>query len=357
MRTILYEEHVKLGAHIVDFHGWDLPLYYSQIITEHLAVRNNVGIFDVSHMGDIVVDGKDSELYLNHMLPSDITKLNAGECIYTAFLNHDGKIIDDCILYRVSEDRFLIVPNAAMKNRILSWMLENVSDYNITITDLSDEIGCIAVQGPRSQDLISTIGFDFPQQFRFVLNDFNHTNSITGKNDVLISGTGYTGEKGVEIIGPNLSILHIWKNLMKYIDEFNGKPCGLGSRDTLRMEKGMLLSGSDFNENRTPYEASISFIVSNQDNFIGKEKLVSKPIEIFRGFISTDNGIPRSGDKIQSDGLIVGNVTSGGYSPSMSKGIALGYINRKFSDIGKEVEIIHSNKKIGARISRPKMFP
>lgn len=357
MRTVLYDEHVKLGAHIVDFHGWDLPLYYSQIIPEHMAVRKNVGMFDVSHMGDVVVDGRDSEAYLNYMFPSDISKMNLGDCIYTAFLDKNGMIIDDCIVYKLTETRFLIVPNAATKDRVLMWMKENVSDYVVNIEDYSDQVGCIAVQGPKSEALLSSIVFNFPNQFKFILKEYDSHNLVTESNTLIISGTGYTGERGVEIIGPNKSILNVWRDLINHLSDFEGKPCGLGSRDTLRMEKGMLLSGTDFNEDRTPYEASISFIVNNHNDFIGKDALIQKPKEIFRGFISEDNGIPRSGDLVQVNGSVVGKITSGGYSPSLAKGIALGYIDRNFSAVDKEVYIIHSKRTIRAKISRPRMVP
>ncbi len=357
MKTPLYEEHVKLNAHIVDFHGWDMPLYYEQIITEHLAVRNAVGIFDVSHMGDILVSGKDAASFLDYLFPTAVSKLKENSCVYTSFLDDSGKMIDDCICYLIDKDRYLIIPNAATKDKVFSWMNSRKGKFSVNIADISSKYGCIAVQGPRSRDIASDLGFSFPEPFKWLSADWQSSNEITNTKSVIISGTGYTGEKGIEIIAESKAIVEIWKLLVDKLANYNGKPCGLGSRDTLRMEKGMLLSGTDFNEDRTPTESSISFIIDNSHNFIGKNKIDPKPKVIFRGIVMKEKGIPRTGDEVFIGDRKIGSLTSGGYSPSLSKGIGLGFMDRASAKLGQEIIVSHNGKKIRGVVVRPKMFP
>ncbi|MGP6239267.1 glycine cleavage system aminomethyltransferase GcvT [Cuniculiplasma sp. SKW4] len=348
MRTPLYDEHVKLNGKIVDFHGWDMPLYYDSIIKEHNFVRNGCGIFDVSHMGDIFIEGEGALKTLQYLLPTDVEKINNNDCVYTAFLNEEGNMIDDTIIYKFNNQKFLCVPNAATKDIILEHILKNNSG-NAKIMDRSGELGCIAVQGPLSGEIMEENGFSFPDFFKFY-----------EKDSFIISGTGYTGEKGCEIIAPNSDIIKIWRNLVNSLIKRNFGPCGLGSRDTLRMEKGMLLSGQDFNSDRTPYEASISFIVNSEKEYMGKEQLMkkTKPEFVFRGFISGDEKtIPRHLCNITKDDKIIGTVTSGSISPTLKKGIALGYIEKKYSKPDNNVQIIIRNSPHDFKVSKARMVP
>ncbi len=356
MRTPLFEEHVKLKAHIVDFHGWEMPLYYDQIIPEHMAVRKNVGIFDVSHMGDIIVTGKDSSSYLDGLFPTMVSKLSPGSCAYTAFTNEQGKMIDDCIVYRLSQEEYLIVPNAATKDKIYSWMKFNKGSFNINIDDISDKYGCIAVQGPKSQDLLMDCGLPQAEFFKWIKFEWkNHNRTL--KDMMIISGTGYTGESGVEIIADNQTIVEIWRVLAAKLEKYEGRACGLGARDTLRMEKGMLLSGTDFKSDRTPAEAAISFIIDNSHKYIGQENIDPRPKEIFRGIVLLERGIPRTGDEIFIGKRKIGTLTSGSYSPSLARGIGLGFIERSSIKIGQEVRVNHAGKSLRGMISKPRMFP
>ncbi len=348
MRTPLYNEHVKLNANIVDFHGWDMPLYYESIIKEHNYVRNGCGIFDVSHMGDIFIEGEGSTETLQFLLPTDVEKIKNGDCVYSAFLNERGNMVDDTIIYKFNDNKYLCVPNAATKDKILNHILKN-NKGNAKISDFSDKMGCIAVQGPESENVMKEIGFSFPEFFKFY-----------EKDNIIVSGTGYTGEKGCEIIASNEVIVEIWKKLITSLKKMGFGPCGLGSRDTLRMEKGMLLSGQDFNEDRNPFEASISFIVNSDHSYIGKETLMknTKPEFVFRGFISSDEKtIPRHGNKITVNGNETGIVTSGSISPTLKKGIALGYIKRENSKTGMDVDIIIRNSNHNFKVSKPRMVP
>ncbi len=360
MRTVLYESHVKLGARIVDFHGWDMPLEYGSILNEHMAVRKHAGIFDVSHMGDIVVKGKDSEAFLNHMLPSNISSLKDGDAMYSAFLNGSGFMIDDTIVYRMNDDSFFFVPNASTIDIIHNWVKKNSDGYDVEIKNVSDKISCIAVQGPQSIDIARKTDIEFPEFFKFSYSDSEYTNSITGTDSIIVSGTGYTGEKGFELIVPNENAVSVWNELHENITGMGGLPCGLGARDSLRMEKGMLLSGTDFNSDRTPYESSVSFIVDSSKDFIGKENLMKEKEEqkeIFRGFTLNTKMIPRSGNSIIYSGNKIGVVTSGTYSPVLGKSIALGYITKNTVKKGDSVEIEIRNRKFDASVGRPKIVP
>lgn len=349
MKTELFEEHKKLNAHIVDFHGWDMPLYYTSIITEYNYVRKAAGVFDVSHMGDIIISGKDSINFLEHILPSNISGMETGTCMYTAFLNHDGNIIDDTIIYRINSNEFLTVPNASTTGKIYEWMMVNSKNYEVKINNVSDKYSCLALQGPLSESISEKLNIKFQKSFTF-----------SGSLDTMIvSGTGYTGEKGIEIIIKNEEVVSLWNKILYELKQIKGGPCGLGARDTLRMEKGMLLSGQDFDNNRDPVECSISFIMSNKGDYIGKESIEKRNhTEIFRGFIVEDKGIPRHGNLLlDQNGNKIGLITSGTMSPTLGKGIALGFLNKNYGKSGSKVFISIREKNIPATVSRPKLVP
>ena len=360
MRTPLYQNHITMGAHMVDFHGWDMPLYYSSIMNEHMFVRKNVGFFDVSHMGDILIEGEDAIDFINYLIPTDISKLENDKCVYTAFLDQDGLIIDDTIFYRLSESKFFFVPNASTTPMVFSWINSLKQDFNVKISDLSADIACIAVQGPLSVKIAEDLNFHMPDPFAFNFSPTHSVNVLTNSNDMMVSGTGYTGERGFEIILPSKDSPDIWDRISKIADKLGGGPCGLGARDTLRMEKGMLLSGTDFNHDRDPFECSIGFIVNNGNDFVGKNNLIARKSsdrEIFRGFILKEKSIPRSGFEIYHNGEKVGRITSGTMSPILGKSIGLGFINKGNSKPGSEVEIVIRDKTIQAEVSRPKIVP
>ncbi len=358
-RTSLYDEHLKLNAKMIDFHGWNMPLEYTKIIDEHLAVRNNVGIFDISHMGDIVISGKNSNEFVDNLFPTKVSDLRTNECVYTSFLNDDAKMIDDTIIDRINQNKFFLIPNAANINKIFNWMNINKKNYDVEIIDYSDKISHIAIQGPKTEDVLNELGIKMPTQFRLLFEEINYNNPLIDDKKMIVSGTGYTGEKGVELIIPNEYAPELWEKIIKILPKYNGLPCGLGARDTLRMEKGMLLSGQDFNEDKTPYEASISFIINYDHNFIGKNKLIESKSNykiIFRGFKLNGKNIPRNGFKIYHNNEMVGNVTSGALSPILNCGIGLGYIKKSFMKSKESVFIDIRGKKIEAYVSKPKLL-
>ncbi len=359
MRTPLYDRHVALNAKIVDFHGWDMPLYYSGIINEHMAVRENFGYFDVSHMGDVIVEGKDSGRFLDHLLPTQVSRLEAGKAAYTAFLDESGNIIDDTIVYRLSADKFFFVPNASTTGEIVKWASSHSDGLDVTLRNVSSEIACIALQGPRATIAAQKIGIREPEPFTFYSQESGDRNSITGNREIIVSGTGYTGEKGMELIVPASEAEKYWIKLEGLTRELGGQPCGLGSRDTLRMEKGMLLSGTDFDHNRTPFEASVGFIVNEEHEFIGKESLLkskSSRNEIFRGFKVDGKAIPRSGFPLMAGGKRIGTVTSGSISPVLKIPIALGFLDKSYSKEGTAVKVRIRSEEYPATVSKPRII-
>ncbi|MFP3254822.1 MAG: glycine cleavage system aminomethyltransferase GcvT [Thermoplasmata archaeon] len=365
-KTPLYDEHVNLGAKMIEFAGFLMPLEYTGIIDEHLNVRKNVGIFDVSHMGDIVIEGKDSEKFLDYLLPTKVSSMQNLEAKYSAYLNEKGIMLDDTIVYKVNSEKFLLVPNAATAEKIYKWILDKSSGYNIKIYDRSLLYSSIAVQGPKAIKLMEKLTkYDYSKMKSFTF-DFITFMDIENRGDnfipygkIFVSRTGYTGEDGVELIFPNEYAVEIWQSLLDYGKEFGIKPCGLGARDTLRMEKGMLLSGTDFNMDRTPIEASISWIINYDHDFIGKEALLeikNKDHEIFRGFKMLEPGIPRHGYNIYKNENKIGIITSGTMSPSLKVGIGLGYV-KKDVKVGDIVLIDIRGKKMKAEVTKPKIHP
>lgn len=359
-RTVLYEKHVELNARMTEFSGWDMPLQYTRIMDEHMAVRRSAGIFDVSHMGDVVLEGKDVNSFVDYMFPTRASSIEQGKCLYTAFLDDNGCIMDDTIIYRLDDNKFFFVPNAGPTEEIVQWINDHRKGFDINIRNVSDHMASIALQGPGSEGVLKKMGLRLPDPFTFYETDLEYGNKITGKKGMIVSGTGYTGEKGVEFILPVQGAVNLWDRLMKLLSEIDGLPCGLGARDTLRMEKGMLLSGHDFNRNRTPYECSISFIMNEDHDFIGKEKVMENKEKShlrFRGFVLEEKGIPREECSINIDGEKVGEITSGTLSPVLNKGIGLGFIDKKFMKSGTEVFIEIRGKNFKSTVTRPKIVP
>ncbi len=355
MRTPLYDEHVKLNAKFVDFHGWEMPIQYTSIIEEHRQVRNKAGIFDVSHMGDIKIEGKDAQEFISYLLPSDLSKANTGKAVYSAYLNEDAKMIDDTIAYKINENKFLVIPNAATTDKIHKWIINNKKDYDVKISNLSEKLSCIALQGPLSSEIMKTIMPDAVNLDHFsFINAYNEFPDNDLKDVILIARTGYTGEDGFEFIIPNKYAAKLWNNLLSNKDV---KPIGLGARDTLRMEKGFLLSGQDFNEDRNPIEAGISWIINWDHEFIGKSKLEEEKDSVkerFRGVISTDKTIPRSGSTLKLNGEEIGKLTSGTFSPTLSRGIGLGYVKSDIK-LDTEVTIVTKNSDGKGIIKKPRL--
>jgi aminomethyltransferase len=368
-RTSLYNTHLEGGAKMVDFHGFELPIWYTSIQEEHLATRSSAGIFDVSHMGLFRFSGPSVLSWLSSISTQDYMKFEPGRCGYTHFLDEKGNIIDDMIFAVVSESEVLGVPNASMVSTMLEWFSKHLpSDSSITIDDISDQTSIIALQGPNSNEVIrSVLGINNVVK-RFNCKSIEENDlGITG----WIQGTGYTGESGVEIFINNKSAPLLWNKLLN-AKEFEVVPVGLGARDTLRLEKGYLLSGQDFlwpglklipdaelPENflsRNTAETNVPFGLSMDHDFIGKEFVQNSLHSGYKwqGLVCQERGpSPRPGHAVFSldESKIIGYVTSGGPSPSLNRtGIALAYING--ANIGQEVMIqVSARKMVKALIS------
>lgn len=338
----LSEIHSKSAAKMVEFGGWELPLWYTSITDEHLAVRNNVGIFDVSHMGEILVTGGESLQFVNYVTVNNVTKLSGHSCQYRTVCNERGGIKDDVLVYALGGKGFMIVTNAVNTEKILDWLRSSRSSFSVEIDDVTDSTMMLAVQGPSAQGTLQSITtFDLRGLRRFG----GELVQLAGE-EVLLSRTGYTGEDGFEIYMMDVTAndparaLKLWKAIIEAGTGFGIKPCGLGARDTLRLEAGLLLYGNDISEEITPLEAKIDFVVKYEKEFIGKKALVDqkeKGLGIARvGFQLTDRVVPRHGSPILKDGKRVGTVTSGTVSPLTRNAIGMGYIP---PGVGTELEV------------------
>jgi len=344
--TPLFDIHKFLGAHIVEFAGWEMPLYYSSIVEEHLAVRKNVGIFDVSHMGEIIVSGKDALEVMQKVQTNDLN-MAVKRCKYTHVLNDNGKIIDDMIVARTGENNFFCVPNASMVDRIFDIFKDDGKGKNVKIENKTVDYVCLAVQGPKSMEVLQKLTQHDMSRIKPFWGDYVDF----GKN-CFVTGTGYTGERGCEIFTDNDFGKIIWEKILEVGKEHGLKPCGLGCRDTLRLEKGYLLSGQDFHEDRTPLETNVAWVVKYNHDFTGKNFLLNQKEEKhdnFVGFI-TEKGIPRYGCKIKKNNETVGVVTSGTMSPSLRKGIGLGYVKSEYSNVSENLDIVIRDKNVKAEI-------
>jgi len=343
-RTPMAEDHEKLGGKMVDFHGWYLPIQYEGIVSEHINVREKVGIFDVSHMGNFRLLGKGCQSLLDRVLTNNYTTLSEGRLKYGHILREDGTIIDDMIAGKISEDEFYCVPNATMIDTDYQWFSKHSEDCEID--NVSDETAIIAVQGPKAQSTLQkVVDQDLSSKPFFSCLSLR----FKGIDDPIITWrSGYTGEDGFEIMVPYENALSVWRSVVEAGDEFGIKPIGLGARDTLRLEKGLLLSGQDFggpdSGPRTTLETHWSGKVALDwdHDFIGKEHLMAQKekggYDLFV-IMQTEQGVPREGMEILHDGKMVGKVTSGTMIPGIRKGMALGYLPADLAKPGTPIQI------------------
>jgi len=321
-QTPFYKQHVKAGAKLVDFAGWEMPLHYGSQIEEHHHVRQETGLFDVSHMGVVDVSGDDATYFLRYVLANDIQKLaEPGRALYTCMLNDQGGVIDDLLVYRLADDHYRIVVNAATRQKDFTWLEEQSELFDVAVNE-HPELTIIALQGPKAMHVASK-AFDSAtisrlealKPFRFIM-----------KGETLIARTGYTGEDGLEIISPAKSAVELWKQFVR-----NGaRPCGLGARDTLRLEAGLNLYGSDMDEATSPLTSNLAWTVCWRDadrNFIGrdalKQQIENGVKDQLVGLIMEQPGVLRDHQKVLIDGDGEGEITSGGFSPTLGHAIAL----------------------------------
>ncbi len=349
--TALYDTHLAAGARMVAFAGFQMPLCYSSISEEHLAVRQNVGLFDVSHMGEFIVRGPQALDFLETITTNDVRRLQIGDVQYTCMTQEDGGIVDDLLLYRLQEQSYMMVVNAGNIEKDWAW-INTHRPAGVELRNISDQAGLLAVQGPKAIEVLQPLTKTDLRQvayYKFARTEFG------GVKNVLLSNTGYTGAGGFEIYFEILHADSLWKQILEVGRPWNIKPAGLGARDTLRLEMGYRLYGQDISEQTTPLEAGLQWLVSFTKNFIGRPALeAQKQAGILRKFIGLcmeDKGIARSGYAIVNDqGHNIGHITSGGFSPSLQKAIALGYVSAAESRTGSTLGVVIRGAVHKARI-------
>lgn len=351
MKTVLFDTHQKLGAKFIDFGGWQMPLQYRGIVKEHEAVRSHVGIFDVSHMGRIEIDGLGAEDLLDYLSTNAIAGKEDGTAIYTVWCDEKGMAVDDLIVFRVSKTKFFVIVNAANREKDFAHLLHYSTPRDVIINNRYAEEGILAVQGPKSLDLITSL---FPE-----VNSLKHMHFISvpyqGKT-VIISRTGYTGESGVEIYAPNETTVQLWHLLLEKGKPYGIEPIGLGARDTLRLEMGYALYGHELSESIMPHESVSAWTIKwDKRDFVGKKALEAR-IQGQRhqyGLILQDKGIAREGYSVWHNGKQIGKVTSGTLSPTLNQAIAIIMVEKKLHE-GDDVEIeIRQNRCKGQIVNLP----
>jgi aminomethyltransferase len=353
-RTPLYNEHLDLKGKIVDFAGWELPVLYTSIIEEHMSCRNAAAIFDVSHMGEITVKGKDASAFLRRMIPTSLDRLEPYKCMYSCLCNEQGGIIDDLFIYMITEEDFFLVVNAFTTEKDYRWLAAHRTG-DVEIENVSSVISKIDLQGPVSRQVLLQI---FTDEKAGELERFSFMHSEYALRPIIISHTGYTGESGYELYCHNECAVRLWKELLEKGQDFGLKPAGLGARDTLRLESCYSLYGHELSDSVTPVEAGIGWIVNSKDEYIGKNIVFAqKKNGAERETVAIElieKGIPRENCVVKKNGEDIGFTTSGGYSPTFKKGIALARVKAGMAGQGSEVEIIIREKPVkGCVVKRP----
>ena len=331
-RTCLYDKHVALGALISPFGGFDMPIQYSNITDEHQAVRQHCGVFDVSHMGEVLVSGTDAERYVNHIFTNNVEGLAVGKILYGMMCYENGGVVDDLLVYKMADDRFFLVINAANIDKDWAWIQLQAEGFNVTLDNQSDYYGQLAVQGPEAERIMEEI-LNLPcSELTF------YTFKTMG--DVIVSRTGYTGEDGFEIYATPDYINQCWDKLMAA----GVTPCGLGCRDTLRFEVGLPLYGDELSAEITPIMAGLSmFVKLDKEEFVGRDALAKQKAEGVAqklvGIELQDKAIPRHGYTVMKDGQPIGTVTTGYHTISTDKSVCMALIDSQYAPLGTELEV------------------
>ena len=357
-KTALYNKHVELGAKMLPFAGYEMPIQYEGVNIEHLTVREKVGVFDVSHMGEFLISGKEALNLIQKISSNDASKLTIGKAQYSCMPNGKGGIVDDLIIYKLKEDEYLLVVNAS--NIIKDWnWISSLNKFNAKMNNLSEEYSLLAIQGPKAIDAmqsLTSINLSKIKYYNFEIGDF------AGLDSIIISSTGYTGSGGFEIYCKNNEVNLIWDKVFKAGKKYGIKPIGLAARDTLRLEMGFCLYGNEINDTTSPLEAGLGWITKlDKKEFIDKDFLIEQKTKGLKrklvAFEVIEKGIPRNDYLIVDENEnIIGNVTSGTMSPSTKKPIGLGYVKNGFNELGNIIFIKIRNKNIKAKIVTPPFY-
>lgn len=357
-KTPLYNIHKSLGARLVPFAGWEMPVQYSGVMDEHKAVRNAAGLFDVSHMGEIEINGPGALDFVQLVTTNDASRLSPGQAQYSLICYPEGGIVDDTIVYKINDNNYMLCVNASNKEKDLKWLQDQLApNMNAELIDMSDHYALLALQGPKALEIMNAISGNGIESIGTFCFDFM---TICGVK-AMVSRTGYTGEDGFEIYIPTEKAEELWIALMKEGESLGIKPIGLGARDTLRLDMKYTLYGNDIDANTTPLEANLAWVVKfNKGDFIGRDVLLKQkeegPGKKLVSLVMEGRGIPRPGYEIHNNGKKVGIVTSGTMSPSLGVGIAMGYLETGFHDVGSEVDIIIREKRVKAKVVKPPFY-
>jgi len=359
LKSPLHELHKKLGARFTEFAGFEMPIFYSSIKDEHLAVRKKVGLFDVSHMSNVWITGKDAEKLISLTTVEDASRIPDKKSQYTAILREDGTVIDDTIFMHL-DDKFMMIPNAGMAEIVTDWLNKEAEKHNLCAVadNQSKDYVILAIQGPKSRDTLQ----------KLTDTDLNNIGFFACENveiagvECILSHTGYTGELGFELqIKPTGLAEKVFNKILEAGKEYGIKTIGLGARDTLRLEKSFILAGNEFEGGKTPLEAVMSWTINWDHDFIGKDALLKLKekgdYQRLTSFICQDKGIPRHGFEIQKDGKTVGKVTSGTMSPCLNKGIAMGYCHPDYREKDTIIDIMIRDKPVKAKVVKPPIVP
>lgn len=351
--TCLHDRHVKLGALMSPFGGFDMPIQYAGITEEHNAVRRHVGVFDVSHMGEVRVKGPDAYKYVSHIFVNDVTGAPDGQIFYGMMCYENGGVVDDLLVYKVNDNEYFLVINASNIDKDVAWIMKNAEGFDVEITDESPIYGEVAVQGPEAEETVEKVLGIPVKDIPF----YNFKTFPIDGEEVIVSRTGYTGEDGFEIYGSHDYIRRVWDKLM----DAGVQPCGLGCRDTLRFEVGLPLYGDELADDITPLEASLSmFVKLDKPEFIGKEALAAQKAEgVKRRIVGIElegNAIPRHGYPVEVNGEKVGEITTGYRSISTGKSVAMAMIDKPYDKMGTEVEVRIRKKTFPAKVVKKRFY-
>ncbi len=349
-RTSLYERHAELGARLVPFAGWEMPVQYEGVREEHMAVRTHAGMFDVSHMGEVEVEGPGALAFLQRVLSSDVAAIGLGGAQYSCLCNEDGGVLDDLFTYRLGGDRYLLVTNSANHESDLAWLGRWSRGFDVAVRDVADRYAMLALQGPHARSIVAaTLGIELPPRMRVAVTRI-------GNRPALVCGTGYTGEDGVELLIDPEVAPPIWAELL----DAGVVPCGLGARDTLRLEVCFHLHGNDLSPERNPIEAGLGWCCRERTGFVGSDAVARArtegTAEKLAPFRIEGPGIPRQGNPVLAGGEEVGVVSSGTFSPSLEIGIGMAYLRHDLAQPGTEVEIDVRGKRRPARIASKPLY-
>jgi aminomethyltransferase len=350
LQTPFHDWHATNNGRMVEFGGWHMPVQYSTIVEEHNVVRNAAGLFDISHMGRLRFSGEDACSFLDYLLTNDVSKLQVGQVRYSLVCNENGGVLDDVLVYRLP-DRYMLVVNASNRTKIVDWIGQHISKFNVDFEDQTLSHAMIAVQGPKAVEILAALGAETASEHRY----YSASPMTVVGMEALVSRTGYTGEDGFELIVPSESGMELWNQLVEAGQPFGVQACGLGCRDTLRLEAAMPLYGHELNEDTDPLTAGLDFAVKLEAaDFVGRDalkKVAESPTGKVRVGLELDGKrIAREGAGILVGEQSVGEVMSGTFSPTLQKAIAMGYVDSAISETGTEVEVDIRGKRHAARV-------